>query len=72
MKKRIAGIKEITRLFESLEAELDELEFSYDLQFNSSANLHDKLLASKRAKATFKRIRRLRARIAKSLNGLND
>ena len=72
MNKEKARVKEITRLFESLELELDELESAYNLQFDLPADLHEKLQASKRAREALKKARQLRNLIAQSLGRLKE
>lgn len=67
MKKTAATLKRTAELAESLEARLNELETLYDLQFESAANLRDKLTASKRMRTVLKQCRRLQQLIAESL-----
>ena len=72
MKTQNAKIKKMTRLVDALEDELDELEASLTLQFDLSASLHDKLTASKRARITLKKSRRLRDLLARTLIEINE
>jgi hypothetical protein len=72
MTRRNPHTSEIARLFQSLEEELNELESSYNLQFDTTASLQDKLAASKRARLALRESRRLRELIAESLLETED
>jgi len=60
MKSQNARTKKLASLLEALDDELEELDASLSLQFDVRASLHDKLTASKRARTTLKKSRRLR------------
>lgn len=67
MADRKIGVSELTRLVESLNEELEVLETLHKLQFDSKSSLHDKLIASKRAKSALTKSRRLCNDLAESL-----
>ena len=67
MEDRKIRVSELTRLVESLDEELKVLETLHKLQFDSKASLHDKLIASKRAKSALTKSRRLCNALAESL-----
>jgi len=67
VKKTRSTPKRTVELVESLEARLSELQELYDLQFEATANLRDKLTASKRMRTVLKQTRRLQQLIAESL-----
>ena len=72
MTRKSPGTSKLARLFQSLEEELNELESSFNLQFDSTASLRDKLAASRRARIALKKSRRLRKLIAESLVEIED
>ena len=67
MEERKITVSRLTRLVESLDEELEVLETSHKLQFDSKASLHDKLVASQRAKSALTKSRRLCNELAESL-----
>jgi hypothetical protein len=67
MMRRDANLKKIVRLVHSLEDELKTVESALHMQFETTASLKEKLLASKRARSAVSKSRRLCADIAQSL-----
>ena len=67
-----AKLKKLAKLVDSLEGELDVLESSHRLQFESTASLKDKLAAAKRARAALTEARHLRELIAQALGELDE
>jgi hypothetical protein len=72
MTRKSPGTRKLVRLFQSLEEELNELESSFNLQFDSTASLPDKLAASKRARLALRKSRKLRELIAECLVETED
>ena len=67
MKREDARIEKVTKLLLALDQPLNELESALHLQFDSTANLYDKLAASKRARSAVRKCRRFRNLIAQAL-----
>ena len=67
MEERKISVSKMTRLVESLDEELEVLETSHKLQFDSKASLHEKLIASQRAKSALRKTRRLCNELAETL-----
>jgi len=63
-----ARIKKIARLIDSLQNELDVLESTHKIQFETTATLKAKLTASKRARVALNKARRISDLINQSLN----
>ena len=72
MTRKSPGNRKLARLFQALEEELNELESSFNLQFDSTASLPDKLAASKRARLALRKSRKLRELIAECLVETED
>lgn len=60
--------KKIETLINALKDELDVLESSHKIQFETTATLKDKLTASKRARLALNKARRISDLINQSLN----
>lgn len=67
MKIRDARITKIASLVQSLDEELKELESAHRIQFDVKGSLQEKLSASKHARASLKKARRLQGLIAEIL-----
>lgn len=72
MKKREPQIKKLASLIESLEEQLSVLESSHSLQFDTTASLRDKLVASKQARSALVKSRRLCERLQEYLLNLDE
>ena len=72
MKKREPKIKKLASLIESLEEELSVLESSHSLQFDTTASLRDKLVASKQARSALVKSRGLCERLKEYLLDLDE
>jgi len=67
MNQQQAKLKKVSRLVRSLEEELIVLESAHRTQFETTASLSDKLLASKEARSALTRARRVCREISNTL-----
>ena len=67
MRRRDARSERVAKLVLALGKSLNELESALQMQFDSNANLYDKLLASKVARSALRKCRRFQTLIAQAL-----